>query len=564
MSDELFLIDDELEENSGEKWNILIVDDEASVHTITNAALKNMKINNKRLNILNAMSVAEAKEILHKYDDIALALIDVVMETPEAGLDLVNYIRNDMKNKMIRLVLRTGQPSQAPQRDLIDCYDINDYKEKTELTVEKLYILVRTSVKQYEQYQELKANRDTIYKKMTTSELTGLPNRMKLNENLDREGSKSLILINIDDFSVINDRHGFDVGDKLLQSFAEYINSSYSDCMELFHINADVFVLLCNNLNSKNIVKCMEDLKTNITSRHFKLGIIEQQIGVSIGIAMNESGNLIQKAELAIKEARNTGKNNTQIYADDLKIIRTIESNSLWTQRIRKAIKEKRVHAYFQAIQEFKTQKIVKYEALVRIEHEGEVYSPFHFLDAAQYSGQIYDIFKIMFKKTCELAKTSEYDFSVNMSESDLHESDFFDYIKQTLKESKISPDRITLEILEYKSIAGDNYIKNLINALHDFGLKISIDDFGAQCSNFSQLNNIHIDYIKIDGSFIKDIIQNKNSQIVSRTIIDYAHQKNISVIAEFVCNREIYNYLKMIGADYAQGYFIAKPLPII
>lgn len=120
------------------------------------------------------------------------------------------------------------------------------------------------------------------------------------------------------------------------------------------------------------------------------------------------------------------------------------------------------------------------------------------------------------------------------------------------------------LEILEHKSIAHDHLIQALINKLHDIGLKISIDDFGSHCSNFSQLSHIHIVYIKIDGSFIKDIVMNKDSQIISRTIIDYAHQKNIPVIAEFVHSDEIYNYVKSINADYAQGYYISPPRPDI
>ena len=149
---------------------------------------------------------------------------------------------------------------------------------------------------------------------------------------------------------------------------------------------------------------------------------------------MHESGNLMQKAELAIREARNVGKNHTQIYTDDLNIIRTIHINSLWTERVRNAIKQNKIHAYFQAIKNLKTDKIEKYEALVRLEYEGETYAPHNFLGAAQYSGQIYDIFKIMFQKTCEKAKSNNYDFSVNVSESDLSEPTFFEFIKQTLR----------------------------------------------------------------------------------------------------------------------------------
>ena len=563
MSNDSFLLDDEDIEDaevSTDKWKVLIVDDEESVHLVTKTSLKNKLFDNKKLDILSAMSGEEARKILHEHDDIALALIDVVMETPEAGLELVNYIRQDMRNSMIRLVLRTGQPAQAPEEYVINFYDINDYKEKTELTSQKLFTLVRTSLKQYDQYKQLHDSRDAIYEKMTTNELTQLPNRMKLNEYLDSEGNKSLILINIDNFSSINETQGFDVGDGLLKAFASYLDNTYTNNMKIFHINGDVFALLCFDHDESALENCMKNLKANIAAQRFSFDSISIHVTVSLGIVLKDSGNLIQKAELAIKEARSYGRNNSQVYSDDLNIIRTIHANSLWTDRIRIALKENKIHAYFQAIKNYKTNKIEKFETLVRLEHEGEVYTPYHFLEAAMYGGYIYDIFKIMFEAACIKAGESEYDFSVNVSEMDLRSNEIYDYIVELTQKYKIVPGRITLEILEYKSITNEEQISELITKIHEYGIRISIDDFGTGCSNFSQLNNIPIDFIKIDGSFIKDIIDNKDSQIVSRTIIDFAHQKNISVIAEFVSEEDIYEYVKKIGADYAQGYFIFEP----
>ena len=560
MNDELFLIDDEEESFEYESIKILIVDDDESIHTITASTLKNKLFGNKKLTILTAMSGDEAKKILEKDDDIALALIDVVMETPESGLELVEYIRDELKNEMIRLVLRTGQPSQAPEEHVINHYDINDYKEKTELTAQKLYTLVRTSIKQYEQYKELKESRDIIYKKMTTSELTNLPNRIKLNEYLDSKGRKSLILINIDDFSTINESQGFNIGDKLLQAFGKYLDKKYRPTVDVFHLHGDIFALLYTDMDSDDVERCMQELKLEISAYPFHIENLKLHITISLGIVLHENGNLIQKAEFAIKEARSLGKNNSQVYSNDLSVIRTIHANSKWTEHLREAIKEDKIHAYFQAIKSYETGEIEKYEALVRLEYNGTIYTPYLFIDAAFYSGFIYDIFKIIFKKTCEKAQNSKCEFSVNISEYDLQEETFFEYVQEVLVRYNIEPSQITLEILEYKSISHDEKIKQLIQKLHDFGLKISIDDFGTQCSNFSQLNNLPIDYIKIDGSFIKDIVTNEDSQIISRTIIDFARHKKIPVIAEFVCDGEVYQYVKAIGADYAQGYFISEP----
>jgi C4-dicarboxylate-specific signal transduction histidine kinase len=155
VDDTLVFIDEDTDDSSHDRWKILVVDDDESVHAITKVALQNKFFDGKKLELINAMSAQEAKELLNQHDDIVMALIDVMMETPDAGLQLVNYIRHDLKNTLIRLILRTGQPDQVPEDEILDRYDINDYKEKTELTSQKLYTLVRISIKQYEQLTRL-------------------------------------------------------------------------------------------------------------------------------------------------------------------------------------------------------------------------------------------------------------------------------------------------------------------------------------------------------------------------------------------------------------------------
>ncbi|MCV6636334.1 HD domain-containing phosphohydrolase [Candidatus Albibeggiatoa sp. nov. NOAA] len=140
-------------------WKILIVDDEPDVHAITRLNLKSFDFAEKNLTFLQAMSAKEAKEILQTEENIAVALVDVVMEEEDAGLKLVEYIRNDLGNKMIRLVIRTGQPGVAPERLVVDRYDIDDYKDKTELTAQKLYTTIRSALKSYRDLSTINANR---------------------------------------------------------------------------------------------------------------------------------------------------------------------------------------------------------------------------------------------------------------------------------------------------------------------------------------------------------------------------------------------------------------------
>lgn len=145
-------------------WKVLIVDDEEDVRTLTKINLKGFEFDGRKLQFLEADSAAAAKGILSEHDDIALALIDVVMETDDAGLTLVEYIRNELNRRMIRLIIRTGQPGIAPERYIIDNFDIDDYKDKTELTVDKLYTTVRSAIKAYRELKAIDMNRAGLRK----------------------------------------------------------------------------------------------------------------------------------------------------------------------------------------------------------------------------------------------------------------------------------------------------------------------------------------------------------------------------------------------------------------
>jgi len=140
---------DTVKDKHRKNWNILIVDDEKSNITITKSVLNKFEFDNKGLNFISAYNGVEAIEKLIKYDDIAIILLDIIMETDDAGLMVVKKIRNDLKNSKVRIILRTGQPGLAPEKDIILDYDINDYKEKTELTSVKLFSSLVTAIRSY-------------------------------------------------------------------------------------------------------------------------------------------------------------------------------------------------------------------------------------------------------------------------------------------------------------------------------------------------------------------------------------------------------------------------------
>lgn len=561
-ADELLFAPEVQETLSETPWIVLIVDDDSEVHSFTKLALHDFIFERKPLLFLSAYNAAEATELLKQHSDIAIILLDVVMETATAGLDLVETIRYDFENTMVRIIIRTGQPGVAPERYVIDHYDINDYKEKTELTTDRLYITIRSALSQYKQIIELLNKKNEIYKTLITDSLTGLGNRVKLNYDLDTDESMSLILLNIDAFSMINDVYGFEVGDQMLIQFSKVLRDSSCPACTIYRLEADIFAVLTSHKVLQDIQKEVLRIQTTITKHSFLINAIEHRLNVTMGVVEDDMGNMIQKAEIALREARKMSRNRVQVYSDSLTVIQQIKENTKWTKWLKDALDSNKLIAYYQPIIDCKNGEIAKYEALVRLERDGVVYTPYHFLATARYAGLLYQITQRMFEQTCARFCTNSIDFSINITDQDLIEPGFIDFIEQTRKRYGIDVDRIYFEILEDISILANPTSEQHLNKLTELGYHLCLDDFGVQCSNFAQLGNLDLDIVKIDGTYIKDIATNQKSQTVTESILFFTHRIGVRTVAEFVHNAQVYEIVKSMGVDYAQGYFLGEPKP--
>ena len=542
---------------------ILIVDDDKAIHDVTNIALESMKFSHFELQVFNAYSFSEAIKILEEHDDIALALIDVVMEAPEAGLNLVNYIREEMENEFIRLIIRTGQANDFPPMHVIQHYDINDFKEKTELTRERLYTTIRTSIKQYDQLIELQHKYEETYRQMTTDTLTQLPNRMKLIEDYSKHSHQTLILIDIIDFSHINETNGYDVGDYVLQELGAFLQAKYCDTYKVYHLNNDIFALVTSKENLEDLQENVQQIKEDISKFHIVTENFNTYLETTIGVAYQTENDILKKAELALKEARNLGKNQIKFYSSDLKVIKQINDTNHWSPIIKHAFEHNEIMAYAQPIFNLNDQSIDKYELLVRIKYDNEVHSPSKFIGAARNSGQLYNIFKFMFSQACQQAAKTGLHYSINISDCELHHESLVEFITNTIAAHKVDPTLLSLEILESHAITQSDEMRDKIVEIHKLGLEFIIDDFGVQCSNFGQTEFLPITTLKIDGSFIEDLHRSENSQVIVKTIQTFAKEKGLKLIAEFVCDEDVYNEIKALGIEYAQGDYLSEAKPI-
>jgi EAL domain-containing protein (putative c-di-GMP-specific phosphodiesterase class I) len=263
---------------------------------------------------------------------------------------------------------------------------------------------------------------------------------------------------------------------------------------------------------------------------------------------------------MALKISKKEQKN-IVVYSKENSLDKQYENNILWAGKLKKAIEENRVVPFFQPIINNSNLAFEKYEALVRIvESDGKVISPFFFLDIAKQTKQYLQLTQIMIEKSFEAFKDRDNEFSINLTMEDISSVQMRELLFEKLDNHPHIAKRVVLELVESESIKDYNEVIEFINSAKSKGCKIAIDDFGSGYSNFEYLIKLQADYIKIDGSLIKNITTQKESFVVVSTIVSFAKQMGIKTIAEFIENEEIFQATKELGIDYSQGYYFSPP----
>ena len=422
------------------------------------------------------------------------------------------------------------------------------------------YGIARDITKQLEAEKKLQKSENKIGHMIYHDSLTNLGNKLSLETFLSSSVPKTLILLNINNFSYINTAYGFDVGDKLLQQVANILQKNFQT-ETISRLNADEFALLFDG--KINIEKMILDIKEHFYLEEIYIDTIRLHISFSYGIAFG-SKYLLRNSALALKRAKERGKNNYYIYNQAESSMNSekreafIKANNM----LHVALQRDEVVPFFQGIYNNKTNEIVKFEALVRIVQGNTIISPCEFLESAKLSGLLPEITKTMIVKTFEIMQSNSYIFSINITEEDLTQNYLFDFLEEQCLYYKIKQERIILEILEGISSNGKkNHLRQLTN-LKEKGYSIAIDDFGTQYSNFERVLDLEIDYLKIDAKYIKNIDTNKKSYEIVSAIIFFAKNANIPCVAEFVHNEEVQKVVKELEIDYSQGFYFSEPTP--
>jgi diguanylate cyclase (GGDEF)-like protein/PAS domain S-box-containing protein len=419
------------------------------------------------------------------------------------------------------------------------------------------YIAVRHDI------TELILQRKALEKSAYTDSLTGLLNRPKLQETLQSLENPFMALFDIDNFSKTNDFYGSKIGDLLIIEMSNILRNMTrgEKNIHIFRLNGDEFVILATKKSEQDFIENITLILNAIHASNIVINQNDIPLDVTVGISFEEPSSLLATADIALKHAKRT-KKQLFSYNESLSIEKSYEKNMFWSKELKKAIKNDKLVPYFQPIVNNHTGKIEKYEALIRlIDDNDKVISPFFFLEVAKQSKQYSYITKTVIDKSFQVFKDLDCSFSINLTLEDILNVQLQKYLFDVLSRHNIGS-RVVFEIVESEGIENFGEVNEFIINVKKFGCKIAIDDFGTGYSNFEYIMNLNADYIKIDGSMIKNLDTDRHSRVIVSTIVVFAKKIGMQTIAEFVKDEHIQEIVVELGVDYSQGYYFGEPRP--
>ena len=414
-------------------------------------------------------------------------------------------------------------------------------------------------------YQYFKSRK--ITRSLFLDRLTGLPNRNYVSENLAdlNPGEYYIALLDIDDFKRINATFGPDAGDRVIREVGKFLTSRLREGSIIRYGGEEFLLIVPRKLFSDDADAVLFFDKVRQSFKKFRVKLGDQEISLSVSIGINLSTqreesleSAIEKADRALYRAKRDGKDRVRAFSDRADGLRRRVSVS----EVMDAIQSGKVICYYQPVVEISTGKVDYYEALARIiDHKGEIIPPAQFLedikDTFAYTKLVKRIIEI---NTKVLKEHENLRVSINLIPTDILDKSIIDLLNGVPKEIK---ERMYLEITEVEGIPSFERVKKTVTKLRKSGFKVGIDDFGAGYSNLINLTQMSIDFLKIDGSIIRDIHKNRTSYLLTRMVNEFCSEMGIKVIAEYVERDKVLACLQEIGVGYAQGYKFGKPVPL-
>jgi len=409
--------------------------------------------------------------------------------------------------------------------------------------------------------------------------LTGLPNRNFLLEKIDsiikehpQDDKKiAVIFIDLDNFKKVNDTDGHEAGDQLLRIATKRMRNCVRDGDILARLGGDEFVILIeSDISQSGLMRMSANILESLT-QPFLLNNHNHFISCSMGISIYPRDDtvpdgLIGKADMAMYRAKKLGKNNFQFYSEELERLALHQLE--FEHNLRYAISNGQIHIFLQPEIQVSSGKIVAAEALARwIRPDGTMIPPVQFITIAEQANLISAIGRIVLDKVCaEIARWKHHGINnitvaINLSAREFKDADLANNIQNKLIEYDVQGESIVLEITESLFMEDKESVLSTMNQLREIGIRFAIDDFGTGYSSFSYLQDLPIDYLKIDRSFLIDVTQNKKKYAIARSIIDIGNHLDLQVIAEGIEDQETLDFIVNNQCAMAQGFFMYHPM---
>jgi len=416
--------------------------------------------------------------------------------------------------------------------------------------------------------------------------LTGLVNRAEFEYRLkkvfmrcrDEKAIAAMLYMDLDQFKIVNDTCGHLAGDQLLCQIASLLKSKLRKVDTLARIGGDEFGILLENCTTESALSVASSLTEVVDDFRFVWRDHTFRIGMSIGmvpIDVNSASptSVLSAADAACYAAKESGRNRVHVYTEHDSELAKRQGEMQWVEKISLAVEENRFALYRQPIKSLTDAgEAMHYELLLRMyAPDGQIILPGAFISSAERYNMmgvidnwvLHTALSWLSSHAKEIKDSGTF-YTINLSGSTLGDEQTLSYILSMIEEKGSPADRICFEITETAAIANFSNALNFINTLKHKGCRFALDDFGSGLSSFAYLKNLPVDYLKIDGSFVRDITFDKTDKAIVKSIIEIGHTLGLKTIAEFVENNDILILLEEMGVDYVQGYALGKPEPHI
>jgi diguanylate cyclase (GGDEF)-like protein len=584
---------------------ILIVDDRPTGRAVLKSVL-----GPPEYQTTEARGGNEALDLISKYH-FDLVILDVVM--PDlSGFEVLKIIRQNHSDTELPVIMATMKDSID---DVVTGLELgaNDYVTKpiefpvllarieTQISrkraedalreahadleqriADRTAELVKTNKALRDEVVERKRMQGQLSYQASHDELTGLFNRREFEQRLQatlaatraKDAQHALCYLDLDQFKVINDTCGHIAGDELLRHLGQWLQARVTSTDTLARLGGDEFGVLLENCTLRQARRVADSLRKAIEEFRFQWEDKTFSLGVSIGLVPfsgpgETMTHLLSTADTACYAAKEEGRNRIYTYLEDDTEIAKHHGEMQWVVRINRAIEEDRFQLYCQPIVplENHTQSPKKYELLLQMRtDDGHSVMPGSFLPAAERYSLSAKIDRWVVATALGWLtkhKHQRYQYSINLSGQSLGNGEFLEFVIGELDKAGVPARRICFEVTETAAISNLSSAIDFVKAIKQRGCRFALDDFGSGFSSFKYLKTLPVDYLKIDGTFVKDIVDNPIDYAMVKSINEIAHVMGKQTIAEYVENDAILQRVRAAGVNYAQGHGIGLPTPI-